>query len=350
MGNVSLGSNISVGGFRFDTNNYVINTGANTLSFAATNNFIGFRSVAAATITGDVSGSGNVSIGLVNPIVGTTLTPFTLTLNGTSAGGWSGTTTIGALSTLALADSNQALLNTTGGITLNGGGITLTNIAAQASLDRVNNSAITSNGGTITYTNANTASTAYTETLGSTALTSGRLNLVLTNNVNATDASQTLTLSGLTRTGATNSSTVAFAANGSLNTTNNRIAIGGASDGFVGPWATVGTSATAQTDYAFITDVSGTKYVTAANIGATAENSGSWVGGANVTLSGATTLTATRTVNSLRYTGGGLSLALGGSSFNLETYGILNGGSGALTISNAGRARSPLPPAVVSSI
>ena len=347
VGTVSLGTDISVGGLRFDTTGYVINTGANTLSFAATNNFIGFNRVAAATINGSVGGSGNVSIGLVNPMVGTTLTPFTLTLNGTSAGGWSGTTTIGALSTLALADSNQALLNTTGGITLNGGGITLTNIAAEASLDRVkDDAAITSNGGTITYTNDNTASTAYTETLGSTALTSGRLNLVLTNNVNATDASQTLTLSGLTHTGATNSSTVAFAANGSLNTTNNRIAIGGASDGFVGPWATVGTSATAQTDYAFITDDSGTKYVTAANITASAEDTvgvGEWVSGANVTLSGATTLTATRTVNSLRYTGGAGSLALGGSSFNLETYGILNGGSGTLTVSNAGSGALTTP-------
>ena len=69
-----------------------------------------------------------------------------------------------------------------------------------------------------------------------------------------------------------------------------------------------------------------------AGLAATAENT--WVTGSNVNLNAGTTLTGARTLNSLRYTGGLATLALVGN--NLETFGILNGGSGTLTISGTG--------------
>jgi autotransporter-associated beta strand protein len=330
-GTVALGGMINVSGVQFNTTGYTITASAsNTLSFGGHSNVI-FNNIAAATITGTVGGSGNLIFSAANPAAA-----GTLTLNGTSTGGWSGTTTINPSMTLSLSNDNQAL-NNTSGITLNGGGIILTNASATAATNnKINDSAtITSNGGTLSIINTS-GSGVYTETIGSVALTTGQLNIGLNNN-HSSAGSQTLTLSGLTRTGASNTSAVTFSAfTTGPNTTKNMIAVTGAADGFLGAWATTGTGVggAAQTDYAFITDVGGIKYVTAANIAATAENSTSWTaGGNNVTLSGAATLSGTRTLNTLRYTGNAQILALGANS--LETYGILNGGSGPLTVSSA---------------
>ena len=77
----------------FDTTAYTINTGANTLTLGATNNTISLDSVAAATITGTIAGTGNFILS-GNPTVA-----GTLTLNNTGDG-WSGTTTVNAGSTL----------------------------------------------------------------------------------------------------------------------------------------------------------------------------------------------------------------------------------------------------------
>ncbi len=109
---------------------------------------------------------------------------------------------------------------------MNGGGITLTNTTTtEGSLNRISNSAgITSNGGTITY--ANTSGNTYAETIGSVDLSSGALNVLA--NTNMAAGSQTLTLSGLTRTGATNTSTIAFLAASGLNTTSNVMVNSGA--------------------------------------------------------------------------------------------------------------------------
>ncbi len=333
LGAVALGSNIDVGGLQFNTTGYGITTTGFTLNFADANNIILFNNIAAASITGPVGGAGNVILTASNPA-----TAGILTLNGTSAGGWTGTTTINLGMTMALAGSNQALLNTSG-ITLNGGGITLTNINnTEGALDRVNNAAgITSNGGTITYTNT-IGGTAYAETLGTVALTSGQLNIVSTNQV--TSGTQTLTLgSGSLTHAAANTSAITFAGTSLGANARNSIIVTGQSTtavgGIIGPWATWGSTAAAQTDYAAYNITNGTTNafgIQNANIAATAENSGSWVSGANVTLSGAANLTGTRTLNTVRYTGAAATLDLGGSNFSLQTYGLLNGGAG-LTIS-----------------
>lgn len=334
-GTVTLTDPITVSGLRFDTTGYIINgeTNAKTLTFASGNNAIVLNNIAAATINGTVGGSGNVILSTSNPA-----TSGTLTLGLTSTAGWSGSTTINAGMTLLLNGANRGL-SSTSGITLNGGGITLTNTnATQGAFNRVKDDAgITSNGGTFTYTNTSGASLVYAETLGSVGLNRGQTNFLLSNNMGAGN-SQTLTLSDLTRTGSTNTSVVSFGSASGLNITTNIIQVTGksgtgtGSGQIIAPWAFYGTTPSTPTDYA-VYDASGR--VLNASIGATAENSVSWTaGGNNVTLGAATTLTGTRTLNTLR-TSGAATLNLGASDFDLETYGLLNGGT-ALTISTTG--------------
>lgn len=326
-GVVTLGATIDVGGLQFNTTGYGITSTGFSLDFEDTNNPILFNNIAAATITGPVGGIGNVSL-----TGGNTNTAGTLTLNGASTGGWSGTTTINSGMTMSLAAANQGL-NTTTGITLNGGGITLTNTSATAiTNNRVNDSAaITSNGGTFTYTNTSGASV-YAETIGSVALTSGQLNFNLATN-QASTGSQTLTLSGLTRTGASNSSAVTFsAATTAPNATKNMILVSGASatpaGQIIGPWATTGTAAGSQNDYA-VYDASG--FVLPANIAGSAETTWTTAANAYTNALAAQTLTGTRTITALRNTGTSTVLTLATGN-NLETYGVLNGAATLLTI------------------
>lgn len=324
-GAVTLNTPITVGGLTFNTTGYTITNGTNALTFGATNNAITLNNVAAAGISGLVAGTGNVT--LSGGVYGGQ-TAGVLTFNGTSATGWSGTTTINTGMTMALAASSQALRNTSG-ITLNGGGVTLTNAnGTEGALDRVAAVGITANGGTITYTNTS-GTGVYTETLGAVALTSGQLNIVETTN-QAGAGSQTLTLGGLTRTGAANTSAVAFAAGSGLNTTKNMLVVTGATataaGQIIGPWATVGTTAAAQTDYAVY---NGSAQVVPLNV--TASTQDAWTTAANAyTVNAAQTLAATRTITALRNTlaAGSVTLATGA---NLETYGVLNGAA-ALTI------------------
>jgi autotransporter-associated beta strand protein len=219
-------------------------------------------------------------------------------------------------------------ITATSGIALNGGNFTLTNTSsAEGSVDRVNPAAINSNGGTITYTN--TSGNTYAETLGTVTLASGQLNTVLSTNMAA--GSQTLTLGGLTQTGP---GTVTLSSAGSLNATTHMIQVSGASatpaEQIIGPWATVGTAAAAQTDYAKTDDSTN---IVAAGIAASTEDTWTTAGNA-YTASAGTTLTGTRTITALRYTGAVGTLAL--EANNLETFGILNGGSNTLTISSSG--------------
>ncbi|WP_415663385.1 beta strand repeat-containing protein [Rariglobus hedericola] len=324
-GTVSLTDNITAGGLLFNTTGYTINTGANTLTFA-TGSTITLNNIAAAAITGNVSGSGAVTL------TRSTGTAGILTLNGTSTGGWSGATTLSNGAGLTLSGSNQALLNTSG-IDL-GGNITLVNTSlAEAGLNRISDTAaITSTGGTFTVTNTVAAATPYAETVGAVGVTSGKLNVVSTNA--NTGGTQVLTLGGLTQSG---TGTVAFSAGGGLNTSTNRINVTGATQTpagqIIGPWASIGLSATNQTNYAAY-DAAGN--IVSAGITGSAETT--WTTPANTYgVTGGTTLTANRSVNALLATGGAQTLALNG--FNLDTNGIMNGGTGLLTISGTGSIR-----------
>ncbi|NBW87553.1 MAG: hypothetical protein EBR23_12210, partial [Planctomycetia bacterium] len=84
----------------------------------------------------------------------------------------------------------------------------------------------------------------------------------------------------------------------------------------IGPWATIGTAANAQTDYAV--------YASGQVVGAgmTASTETAWTTAANAYFQTASnTLTATRTITALRSAGNNINVTLG--QFNLETYGLL---------------------------
>ena len=244
---VNLGSAVTVGGLNFGVTGYVLNNGANTMTFGAAENTITLNSVnnanatstVGATITGAVGGSGNVTVsgGLAAGLVANTLT-----LNGTSTGGWSGATTIGVGQTIALAASSQALLNTSA-ITLNGGGITVTNTtAAEAGLNRITNgAAITSNGGSIVFTNTASASINYAETIGNISLASGLLTVTQTN-ANTTPSTQTLALGTLTRAGTNPTSQLNLTGASLGANTQNVITVSGqtATTASIAPWMTYG--------------------------------------------------------------------------------------------------------------
>ncbi|HSI09159.1 MAG TPA: autotransporter-associated beta strand repeat-containing protein [Rariglobus sp.] len=337
-GTVTLGSGITVGGLFFNTNNYTLVNGANTLTFGAANNTITLNNLPAATITGAVAGTGS-NVTLSGGVLNGSVNPGTLTLNGTSTTGWSGTTTVGNGTTLALAGNNQALISTTG-ITLNGGGITLTNTSvAEAALNRVSDSAaITSNGGTITFNNSSIASTAYAETLGAVTLTSGQLNVISTN-TNALGTSQILTLGGLAQSG---TATVAFGGGGlgGVSTIKNQINVTGlaatAANQIIAPWATIGASAAAQTDYAVNNINAGTGNafgIQGAGIAGSLQTT--WLNSTDTyTQSTAQTLTATRTITALRNTTATATTQLGANT--LETFGLLNGATTTWTIAASG--------------
>jgi autotransporter-associated beta strand protein len=342
VGTVSLSSAITAGGITFNSTGYnLAGDGIQTLSFATGDNVILFNNIAAASTSGGDSaglklgGAGNVILSASIPATAGTLT-LQYAVAGDHSIGWSGSTTINAGMTLAL-NGRDLSLSSTSGITLNGGGITLTNTnSTQGAFDRVSSNAITANGGTVTYTNTSGSGLIYGETIGAVDLNRGQTNFALTTNMAGGGGNiQTLTLSGLTRTGATNTSAINFSATDTgPNATTNIIKVTGAtgagpsnstaSVAIIGPWA---TSASSFWDYA-VYDASGN--VRGANISVTAENSGLWVAGNNVTVGG-TTLTGNRTVNTLRYTGGNSTIALAGNT--LATYGILGNGFGSPTIS-----------------
>ena len=185
-GTVIVSAPVSIGGLTFNTNAYTLASfnSTNTLSLAAGTDTITLDTLlgaTGATITSQFAGAGNLV--LTGGVYGGAIAG-TLTSNGSAftwTGSYTGTTTINNGMTFALAGNSVALQGTTG-ITLNNGGILLTNTtAAEAALDRVANGAtITSNGGTITVTNTVAAATPYSETLGPVALTTGQLNIVST--------------------------------------------------------------------------------------------------------------------------------------------------------------------------
>ena len=229
-------------------------------------------------------------------------------------------------------------LNGTTGITFKGGGLTLTNADndTEDGLDRIGDGvAITSNGGTLTYTNTTAASTrTFIETLGTVALNSGQLNLV--NSLDKSAGSQTLALSGLTRTGATNSSVITFSNAGGLNLTNDRIRVNGitadtAAGEIIGAWATVGTAANSQTDYAVYDSDGANGFVVARNVAGSTQDLWSTAANTYTNALAAQTLTGTRSITALRNTGTTATLTLATGN-NLETYGVLNGAATRFTI------------------
>jgi len=318
--------------------------GAITLSGVTTPTFGGLSGATGDLGTGGVLATGysGVTALTLNPQTGITFTyggvigngsgtmPLTMAGAGTQVlqgiNTYSGATYLNA-GTLELSGSGS-ILNSA--VTLSGGGLKLSNTAAESGSGRIaDGTGITANGGTITYNNTSGANT-YAETIGPVTLSSGQLNIVEAVN-QAGGGSQTLTLGGLNQSGqaAVTFSAATTGPQGSGGKNMIVVSGKGSTTGgqIIGPWATVGTAANAQTDYA----VYNANYVTNANIAASVENTWSTAGNAYTVSSGAT-LTGNRTITALRATGAAQSLNLGG--YTNFTYGVLNGGSGALTISN----------------
>ncbi|HEX8913664.1 MAG TPA: autotransporter-associated beta strand repeat-containing protein, partial [Humisphaera sp.] len=254
----------------------------------------------------------------------------TLTL--TAANTYAGSTLV-ASGTVALSGAAGSI-SASSGLVLSGGGISITNTSAtEAGVDRLGNAAaVTSNGGTLTFSNTS-GTTVYAESIGTVGLVAGQLNLVQSVNQAGT-GSQTLTLGGLGRTGAGNTSVVTFsAASTGPNATKNVYVVTGATatpaGQIIGPWATTGTTAALQTDYAVY---NGSAQVVPANVAGSAESTWTTPGNAYTTSAGGTvTLSATRTVAALRNTGATTVLTLG-TGADLETYGLLNGTTSLLSV------------------
>jgi autotransporter-associated beta strand protein len=322
VGRVTLGDNITVGGLQFNTTGYLLNIGANTLTFGAATNVIRLNYIASATISNQVSGSGNLTLAAANPV-----TAGTVVFTGRSTGGWSGTTTIGQGMTLqtvsAASFTNRVLANTTG-ININGGTLRFDR-AGNANLDAINDTApITVNGGgTFAVNSVDAGGASAIENVGTVTIYSGQFNL---NWINNPSSGGTITLANLIRSNSTVAVTFSRGANSQFVVTGAGTTPAGQ---IIGPWATIGgvNGIGAQTDYA----VYAGSVVTNAAIAASTEDT--WTTAANAyTVTNGTTLTATRTITALRAIGTGQTNNLGG--FSLETYGLLSGGTGGLIVTN----------------
>ncbi len=355
LGAVTTGAPITTSGIQFNTTGYTITASpTNTLSFSGTSNII-FNNIAAASISGTIANTAaNVILSTTVPATGTA---SILTLGGTTTAGWSGATTINAGITMRLDTANQVLVSTSG-ITLNGGNILTSNTNnTQGGFDRINNAAgITSNGGTFTYQNSSVNPAVYAETIGSVALTTGQLNLVLNTSMAAgTQAqnNQTLTLGGLTQAGTSAITLSALTTGPQAAVNRNMIVVSGSgttsgwvdaatSNSIHGPWATVGTTAALQTDYAVFNG----GYAVGANTAASVESA--WTDSTKqYTLANATgsavngKLTGTRNINSLRNTtaaGGAITVnttsdfvTLAGNTFADGDVVVLSATAGGLT-------------------
>ncbi|MFN6336183.1 MAG: beta strand repeat-containing protein, partial [Sphingobacteriales bacterium] len=259
----------------------------------------------------------------------------TQVLQGTNT--YTGATTI-KNGTLTLSGAAGRLTGTSG-LNFNGGTLTLINTSAtEAALDRVVANAIISNGGgNITVTNTASSTTVYSETLGALDLRSGQLNVTSTN-ANTTPA-QTLTfgsgslttINGVARA-VTDTSAITFSGASLGLNARNAIIISGQTDSavgeIIGPWATWGTTAAAQTDYATYNRTAGGAVnafgIQNANIPGTAETA--WTTStAAYTMTANQTLTGTRTITALRNATGSASVLTLATAANLETYGLLTG-------------------------
>jgi len=223
----------------------------------------------------------------------------------------------------SISASNSYTLSTT---------LELINVdSTEGAVNRLRNDRdITGKGGTFKYTNTAGTGQTYAEQIRNLTANTGQTDVVLTNDMTTGGNTQTLTMGTL---GKSNRGTVTLSTPAGLDATTNRIVVSNAvtpAGQIAGPWATVGTAANAQSDYA-IFDAS--KNVVPANIAASAETT--WTTATDAyTMEADGTLTGTRTITALRHTGAAHTLNLGAN--DLETYGILNGGSGLLTINGTG--------------
>jgi len=353
-GNIILSDALAIQYSAIDTTG----AGTFTLSGVTTPTFGGLSGASGDLATVIGSGYSGVTALTLNPQSGITYTyggviadgATGMTVTKTGAGTqvlqgnntFTGTTSINN-GTLTLSGPSGNIVSSSD-IVFNGGNLTLSyaDSDAEKTYNRVGDSAtITAKGGGITYTTTTAGSTrAFEEAIGTVDLVSGPF--AIHQSLDKTAGSQTLTLAGLTRTGAANSSVITFSNPGGLNTVNDIIRVNGITTStpagqIIGPWATVGTAYGTPTDYAVYNSDGTYGRVVAANIAASGEST--WTTAANAYTMGANqTLTGARTITALRNTAA-TTLALAG--YKLETYGLLNGANVGWTISGSGTLTTP---------
>jgi fibronectin-binding autotransporter adhesin len=303
-----------------------------------------------------ISGAGTVTLqGVVSNLVLNVPSGVTATYSGVIANGASGmsVTKIGA-GTQILTGNNtytgETYLNVgsltlgsgstigritgTTGLIFNGGTLQF-NRSTNADIDAINNSAaITVNrSSTFGVTSADAGGINANENIGAATLNAGQMNF---NWSNGGSSGTIMTLASLSRSGTASAN---FNSGFASNSSRWRITGSGTTTAgeIVGPWYTTGGNGAGfnSTDYAvYSSDFVAPAAITANNTETT------WGIASNIHVNAtATTLTATRTLNTLRYSAAAGSVALGAN--NLETYGLLNGGSGLLTVSGTGALTTP---------
>jgi autotransporter-associated beta strand protein len=221
----------------------------------------------------------------------------------TGANTYTGTTTVtGGTLTLDFSQAGSPASNIIGG-------------TSPASVALTGDATLTIKGG---------AGLSNSQNFGSLTVGSGAdiVTLTLNGATNLTAALGTITQT----TGGTLDFSVAPLISGVVATTTNSVV-----NGILGPWATVGTGASTQ-------------YATINGSGQIVAYTGATAGGANLvsvtnatanyTYSAAATLGGARTANTLQYTGGATTMALGANTLTLN--GLLDTGSGLLTITSTG--------------
>jgi autotransporter-associated beta strand protein len=319
---VNSGSTLQLG------NLLIGKTGSVSSSSIVNNGTLTFSNPGALTCAGAIGGSGALN----------KFGAGVLALTATSD--YSGATTLGSTTlpggTVVLSGSAGAITGTSG-FTLTGATLDLVNATAEAGPgNRVRDTAnIGSNGGAIKYINTDGSSGGpftYSETVGNLTASAGQTDVVLTNAMTGGNA-QTLTFGTLTRS---NRAAITFSNSAGLDAATNAVLttsapVGGPGSNLIfSPGVTVGTAPNAQTDYAVLVAATSNNAVVAANIAATTEDQ--WTGSANAyTMDADATLEGTRTITALRNAGTAAHKLDVGTNV-LETYGILNGGTGTLTI------------------
>lgn len=205
----------------------------------------------------------------------------TLTLTGVNT--YTGATTVNA-GTLNLGSGGTGSLNSASTLAMGGNGI-------------------------FNFTGAAAAS----QTLGGLSVNAGQ------GTVNNTVAGTTLSLGNITR--ASDKGMVLLGNTGNINTTSTN------TNGIIGTWALRGSGTTL--DYA-VSNGAGVD-ITSLGAATTLPSAGPGSATTNYTLAGAQTQTADTVGNTLRYTGAAGALALGTTS--LDVRGLMNAGTGLLTIS-----------------
>lgn len=217
--------------------------------------------------------------------------------------------------------------SSTAGVVVQGGTLRL-DFAARAGLTNIiNNNPLTMAGGTLSAIGKDAV-------INSQAVSSTTFYLG-SNTISATSGSggtMNITLAAISRNVG---STVNFSipASGSISTTTTN------TNGILGTWATIGSGASTQyaTGGGAIAGLTGTTAVNAdAMTTATVNYEYSLAGGTDP-------LTAARTAHTIRYSGAGQVIDLGATgAFNLTANGILNAGTGTLTIQRSGTSTGTL--------